>query len=96
MVPAGFAVKYERAELIAVDRLTQTLTYKLGGQNMLMNYRIEGDKCSASVCKSSEKELIGVKGGRWIEIQSHEFSIGEGEKILAVFPIAKLLKILDS
>lgn len=81
---------------MGVDRLVRTLTYKLGGQNMLMNYKEAGDKLQATLCKSSEKEVIGVKGGRWIEIQSHEFCLGEGEKVLCVFSISKLLKILDS
>ena len=46
-------MKTERAQLISVDRTSQILTYKMGGQYMLMSYRMNGLKMAASILKSS-------------------------------------------
>ena len=64
--PAGFSMKSDRAQLDSVDRMSQILTYKMGVQKMLLSYKMVGQKMSASIFKSSEKEIIGLKGGRWL------------------------------
>ena len=66
VISAGFAIKNEKASLIEVDRMAQTLTYQVNDQNMLLNYKISGQKCTAIILKSSSKETIGTRGNRWI------------------------------
>ena len=66
MSSAGFALRNEKAELLSVDSLNQYLTYKVGDQNMLLNFKIHNEKMGAGLVKSSNKELIGLSGGRWM------------------------------
>ena len=93
---AGLALKNERAELIEVNKFTSTLTYKVSEQFIVFNYKIVGAKVVCSTLRSNSRQLIPVKGEMWIEKQQTEFSLGQGEKILTVFSLSKLLRLLDS
>jgi hypothetical protein len=49
-----------------------------------------------STVRSSSKVLIALKGDLWLEKEESEFRLGLGDKIVFVFPLSKLLKLLDS
>ena len=57
--------------------MAKTVTYKMGIQKMLLGYRQMGQKMAASIIKSSEKEIIGIQGDRWVEQDMNEIVLGE-------------------
>jgi hypothetical protein len=61
-----------------------------------MMYRVGGGKIVCSTVRSSSKVLIALKGDLWLEKEESEFRLGLGDKIVFVFPLSKLLKLLDS
>ena len=94
MKAVSFIIKNERFKLQSVNIFTKSLIYKMGSDNVLMEYRLENDKIIASNVRTTSNQIISLRNGRWAEPLNTSIIFGQSDRSLVTFDLQKFFKSL--